>query len=155
MTGTLRASPLARKLAAEKGVVLTRVRGSGHHGRILRADVLAAAGGVQRDRRAPAREPVSLARLVRLPGVSPDPLARVRSALELLPDGRGVRAVDAGSDATGDRVEVGAPRREPVLRDGRLVVGWMLPLGLTTDGRGIDPSGAEALLEALARGLEN
>ncbi|HEX9859208.1 MAG TPA: 2-oxo acid dehydrogenase subunit E2, partial [Paracoccaceae bacterium] len=33
------ASPLARRIAAEKGVDLTRVQGSGPHGRIVKADV--------------------------------------------------------------------------------------------------------------------
>ncbi len=37
----LRASPLARRIAGEHGVVLTAVHGSGPHGRIVRDDVLA------------------------------------------------------------------------------------------------------------------
>lgn len=37
--GRLRASPLARKLAATKGVDLAHVTGSGPHGRIVKADV--------------------------------------------------------------------------------------------------------------------
>ncbi len=36
------ASPLARRIAAEKGLDLTRITGSGPHGRIVRADVEAA-----------------------------------------------------------------------------------------------------------------
>jgi len=40
--GKLRISPLARKLAAEKGIDPTRVKGSGPGGRIVRADILAA-----------------------------------------------------------------------------------------------------------------
>jgi len=40
----IKASPLAKKLAAEKGVTLTGVQGSGPGGRIVRADVLSAAG---------------------------------------------------------------------------------------------------------------
>jgi pyruvate dehydrogenase E2 component (dihydrolipoamide acetyltransferase) len=40
-----RVSPLARRLAAEKGIDLTRIRGSGPDGRIVKADVLAAASG--------------------------------------------------------------------------------------------------------------
>ncbi|MEO6876059.1 MAG: pyruvate dehydrogenase complex dihydrolipoamide acetyltransferase [Opitutaceae bacterium] len=42
-TGRLRISPLARKLAEEKGLDFSRVTGSGPHGRIVRADILAAA----------------------------------------------------------------------------------------------------------------
>jgi pyruvate dehydrogenase E2 component (dihydrolipoamide acetyltransferase) len=40
------ASPLARRIAAEKGLDLTQVRGSGPHGRIVKADVEAAKAGV-------------------------------------------------------------------------------------------------------------
>ena len=36
------ASPLARRMAAEKGLDLTKVQGSGPHGRIVRADIEAA-----------------------------------------------------------------------------------------------------------------
>jgi len=39
--GRIKVSPLARKLAAEKGVDLSRIKGSGPGGRIVRADVLA------------------------------------------------------------------------------------------------------------------
>lgn len=41
--GRVRISPLARKLAEEKGLDYSRVQGSGPHGRIVRADILAAA----------------------------------------------------------------------------------------------------------------
>ena len=39
----IRISPLARKLAVEKGIDYTGIAGSGPHGRIVRADILAAA----------------------------------------------------------------------------------------------------------------
>ena len=42
-SGRLRISPLARKLAAERGVDPSRVAGSGPGGRIVRADIIAAA----------------------------------------------------------------------------------------------------------------
>ncbi|PPB81313.1 pyruvate dehydrogenase E2 component (dihydrolipoamide acetyltransferase) [Albidovulum inexpectatum] len=38
------ASPLARRIAREKGIDLTTIKGSGPHGRIVKADVEAAAG---------------------------------------------------------------------------------------------------------------
>jgi pyruvate dehydrogenase E2 component (dihydrolipoamide acetyltransferase) len=41
--GRIRISPLARKLAAEKGIDYTGIAGSGPHGRIVRADILSAA----------------------------------------------------------------------------------------------------------------
>ena len=43
--GESRISPLARKLAAEKGIDYSRVQGSGPGGRIVRADILAAETG--------------------------------------------------------------------------------------------------------------
>jgi pyruvate dehydrogenase E2 component (dihydrolipoamide acetyltransferase) len=53
------ASPLARRVAAQGGVELTVIQGSGPHGRIVKADVEAAVkGGVQR---APAAKPVPVA----------------------------------------------------------------------------------------------
>lgn len=42
-SGRVRVSPLARKLAVAKGVDLAKVKGSGPRGRIVRADVIAAA----------------------------------------------------------------------------------------------------------------
>jgi pyruvate dehydrogenase E2 component (dihydrolipoamide acetyltransferase) len=45
--GRVRASPLAKKIAAERGVDLAQVRGSGPGGRIVRKDVEAAANGAQ------------------------------------------------------------------------------------------------------------
>lgn len=160
MDGAHRASPLARKLAAEKGVALTRIVGTGHHGRILRADVIAAAAaGARADRRAPSTlsvEATELSRRILAHGLGPDddPSQRVAAALGRLPGGRGVTVTAPGSHGDGDRLEVGAPRLEPVVRRGRLEVGRMLPLRLTTDGRGIDPASAEALLDALALELE-
>jgi pyruvate dehydrogenase E2 component (dihydrolipoamide acetyltransferase) len=50
----LKASPLARRLARELGVDIAGVRGSGPDGRIVRADVEAAARGDEGARRAPA-----------------------------------------------------------------------------------------------------
>lgn len=44
-TGEVRASPIARRLAREQGVDLTRVSGTGPGGRIIEADVLAAGNG--------------------------------------------------------------------------------------------------------------
>jgi pyruvate dehydrogenase E2 component (dihydrolipoamide acetyltransferase) len=43
-TGKIRVSPLARKIADEKGVDLSTVRGTGPDGRIIKRDVLEAAG---------------------------------------------------------------------------------------------------------------
>ena len=42
--GPIKASPLAKRIAAEMGVDISRLKGSGPDGRIVKADVLAAAG---------------------------------------------------------------------------------------------------------------
>ena len=46
--GRVRISPLARKLAADRGIDPAAITGSGPGGRIVRADVLSAAGGAAR-----------------------------------------------------------------------------------------------------------
>jgi pyruvate dehydrogenase E2 component (dihydrolipoamide acetyltransferase) len=51
----VKASPLARRLAAEMGVDIAAVRGTGPDGRVVRADVEAAARGDGEARRAPRR----------------------------------------------------------------------------------------------------
>ncbi len=43
-TGRVKASPLARRLAQELGVELAGLHGSGPHGRVIKSDVMAAAG---------------------------------------------------------------------------------------------------------------
>ncbi len=54
------ASPLARRLAKEKGVDIAALTGSGPHGRIVKADVEAAAkGGAARPAAAPATAPAA------------------------------------------------------------------------------------------------
>lgn len=51
--GRLRASPLARRIAGERGLDLSRIQGSGPHGRIVKRDVEAAGAGM------PAAAPVA------------------------------------------------------------------------------------------------
>ena len=54
----VKASPLAKRLAAEMGVDIGSLKGSGPDGRIVKEDVLAAAGGkTQTERRRPAAAP--------------------------------------------------------------------------------------------------
>jgi len=50
----VKASPLARRIAAEKGVDLSGVTGSGPHGRIVKADVVGAPAGLAKPAAAPA-----------------------------------------------------------------------------------------------------
>jgi pyruvate dehydrogenase E2 component (dihydrolipoamide acetyltransferase) len=53
----VRASPLAKRLAEEMGVDLGRVSGSGPEGRIVKEDVIAAAGSVKKEARRPEAQP--------------------------------------------------------------------------------------------------
>ncbi len=72
--GRVRASPVARKLAEEKGVDLSRLRGSGPDGRIVRRDVEAAiASAAPPAAPAPTAAPSS--------GPAPVPLSRMRQAI--------------------------------------------------------------------------
>jgi pyruvate dehydrogenase E2 component (dihydrolipoamide acetyltransferase) len=71
------ASPLARRLAKEAGIELSRVQGSGPHGRIVARDIEGAKGGG--GLRAPATAPVA-ARSVELPaGMADD---KIRALFE-------------------------------------------------------------------------
>ena len=54
--GRVFASPLARRIARERGLDLTAVKGSGPHGRIVRADVEGAVPGVTKPVAAPVAE---------------------------------------------------------------------------------------------------
>ena len=53
----VRASPLAKRIAEEMGVDLSRVSGSGPEGRIVKEDVIAAAGATKKERRRPDAAP--------------------------------------------------------------------------------------------------
>ena len=55
------ASPLAKRLAAELGVDLAKVTGTGPNGRIVKADIEAAAGGAAAPATAPPAAPVAAA----------------------------------------------------------------------------------------------
>jgi pyruvate dehydrogenase E2 component (dihydrolipoamide acetyltransferase) len=57
----VKASPLARKIAREKGVDIAQVKGSGPNGRILEADVELFAAGSAPAKPAPAPKPVAVA----------------------------------------------------------------------------------------------
>jgi 2-oxoglutarate dehydrogenase E2 component (dihydrolipoamide succinyltransferase) len=82
-------SPVVRRLAAEHGLDLAKVAGSGAGGRIMREDVLAAAAGASAASASPAAVPVA-------PAASRAPAAPAPAAA----------AAPAAPAATGDRVEV-------------------------------------------------
>ena len=70
------ASPLARRIAADKGLDLSALKGSGPHGRIVKADVLAAGDAPAKP--APAAGPaVSAATPAAAPSVSADAIAKM------------------------------------------------------------------------------
>ena len=58
-SGRVFATPLARRLAREKGVALDQIRGSGPHGRIIKRDVEAATPGIASSTSIPAIDPRS------------------------------------------------------------------------------------------------
>ena len=67
------ASPLARRIAADKGFDLSALNGSGPHGRIVKADVLAASSAPAK----PAPAAVSAATPTPTPSVSSDAIAKI------------------------------------------------------------------------------
>ncbi len=67
------ASPLARRMAAEKGLDLASVQGSGPHGRIVRADVEAAKAGAAAPVVAGAAAPVAEAKVASAPAMASGP----------------------------------------------------------------------------------
>jgi pyruvate dehydrogenase E2 component (dihydrolipoamide acetyltransferase) len=70
------ASPLARRIAADKGIDLSALKGSGPHGRIVKADVLAAGSAPAKP--APAAGPVvSAATPALTSSVSSDAIAKI------------------------------------------------------------------------------
>jgi pyruvate dehydrogenase E2 component (dihydrolipoamide acetyltransferase) len=75
--GRIKASPLARKIAAEKGVDLRTLAGTGPGGRIVRADVLSAPVGGS----APAGRPVQTIRPVAGPDDQRIPLTGMRTII--------------------------------------------------------------------------
>jgi pyruvate dehydrogenase E2 component (dihydrolipoamide acetyltransferase) len=73
--GRVFASPLARRIAAEKGVDLKAVRGSGPHGRIVKADIEGA-------KSAPAAAPASLAAVAAPAGTAADAVIKMYQGRE-------------------------------------------------------------------------
>jgi len=67
------ASPLARRIAADKGLDLSALSGSGPHGRIVKADVLAAGSAPSK----PAPAAVSAVTSAHAPSVSSDAIAKM------------------------------------------------------------------------------
>lgn len=80
-----RSSPLARRLAAEYGVDLAQVRGTGIHGRVTKADILAHVESGAPAGAAPAPQPAPPVEAA--PKPTPAPATPVRQALPAAPGG--------------------------------------------------------------------
>ena len=76
------ASPLARRIAADKGVDLTTLTGSGPHGRIVKADVEGASAS------APASAPAAAPAAASAPAAAPAPAAPSADAIARMYEGR-------------------------------------------------------------------
>ena len=85
--GRILASPLAKRLAAEKGVDLSSLTGSGPHGRIVKADVEGAEGGkVQPAAAKPAAAPATTATPASAPAEKPASVDMAPETRKLLDD---------------------------------------------------------------------
>ncbi len=76
------ASPLARRIAADKGVDLTTLTGSGPHGRIVKADVEGASAS------APASAPAAAPAAASAPAAAPAPASPSADAIARMYEGR-------------------------------------------------------------------
>ncbi len=94
--GRFRASPLVRRLAAEHGIDLTRVDGSGPGGRIIKDDVMPFVRGERKQDAAPAQQDAAPAQQAAAPALAQ-------------------QAAPAAVGATGPATYAGRP--EPVLRE--------------------------------------
>ena len=78
------ASPLARRLATQAGLDISRISGSGPHGRIVKSDIEAAqaSGGAAAQRPAAAPQPAAQPAAVTLPAVAPSVAAQLPALLD-------------------------------------------------------------------------
>jgi pyruvate dehydrogenase E2 component (dihydrolipoamide acetyltransferase) len=84
------ASPLARRIAADKGVDLSQIAGSGPHGRIVKADVDGATAAPKAAAPAPAAAATAAPAPAKAPTVSAEGVAKIyadREYTEILLDG--------------------------------------------------------------------
>ena len=111
----VRASPVARKLAAERGVDLSTVEGTGPGGRILRSDVLAAeplAAAEEAEEEAPAEAPEA----VEEPSMQEkEPVEEVPEAVEEPPAEADEEPTEPADEEAAEAVEEPPmPEEEPV-----------------------------------------
>jgi pyruvate dehydrogenase E2 component (dihydrolipoamide acetyltransferase) len=89
--GRVFASPLARRMAADKGVDLNAIQGSGPHGRIVKADVEAAQPGQAKAAPQPAVQAAPAAAPAQAPAPAPAPKAA--DAPKAMPSGMSAETV--------------------------------------------------------------
>ena len=80
-SGRLRSSPLARKLAAQKGIDLGTLRGSGPEGRIVKRDLEGQAAGAAAAAPRPGFTPAAQELLKPVPGDQSVPVSRMRKII--------------------------------------------------------------------------
>jgi pyruvate dehydrogenase E2 component (dihydrolipoamide acetyltransferase) len=156
--GRVVASPLARRLAAEKGVDLDGLSGSGPHGRVVKADVEAATPGTARPKEAaPAAASAPLAS-----AAAPEKPASVEMAAETraLLDDRVPHTVDklSGMRKTIARRLSQSMQEAPHIYltvDARLdrLMAMRAELNAALEPRGIKLSVNDLLIKALGRAL--
>jgi pyruvate dehydrogenase E2 component (dihydrolipoamide acetyltransferase) len=83
--GRVFASPLAKRMAAQAGIELARLRGSGPHGRIVKSDIEAALAGGGAQVRAPAAQPSAPAQAATQQARAPQPPAAGLPAFSEVP----------------------------------------------------------------------
>ena len=111
-SGEVRASPLAKKLAAQKGIDISFVTGTGPGGRITEGDVTAYADSASKDSDATATAPSA-------PGTERVPLSRMRQAIaRLTTSSKGeiphfYMSADVSMDAAADMRSEVNPKLQP------------------------------------------
>ena len=80
------ASPLARRMAKQSGIDLASLKGSGPNGRIVRADIEAAAGKPQPAAQAAAPQPTAAQAAAPTPPPAPKPAAPITAPHTLVPN---------------------------------------------------------------------
>src|SRR5439155_726862 len=175
--GRVKASPLAKKIAAQSGVDLRLIRGTGPGGRIIRRDVEAASVTAAA---APAAVTAAPAAALTVPGVEYEDRSLAQIAVDArdLADRARVRKLRAPelSGATfsisnlgmydvaefsaiinppeGAILAVGSVRRMPVVDDAGLGVGRRMALTLSCDHRVMDGAMGARFLQDVKRLLE-
>jgi pyruvate dehydrogenase E2 component (dihydrolipoamide acetyltransferase) len=146
------ASPLARRIAAEKGIDLQSVTGSGPHGRIIRADVDGAAPAAAKPAAAPA--PVAAPATAMAQGMSTETVLKMyqgRAFTEMPLDG--MRRTIAARLTEAKQTIPHFYLRRSVRLDGLMALREQLNKGL--EARGVKLSVNDFIIKACAMALQS